>query len=52
MWLENLGSIDGTENAIGLIPRTRTFISTPYLEGPKAKELEQKDHNKEIKIEL
>ena len=48
MWSGKLGHINVTTHRIDLIPGTRPFKSAPYRAGPKTRELEQSEINKQL----
>lgn len=48
MWSGQLGEINVTKYSISLRPRTRPFKSAPYRAGPKSRELERAEVNKQL----
>ncbi len=48
MWNGKLGDINVVEHSIDLVPGARPFKSQPYRAGPKTRELEQSEINKQL----
>lgn len=49
MWFGQLGEINVTEMRIDLVPDARPFKSAPYRAGPKTRELERAQIDKQLK---
>ena len=52
MWSGKLGEIKVSEHHIDLVPGARPAKSHPYRAGPKARELEQFEIEKQLKAEV
>lgn len=51
-WLGKLGDVNVTIHPIDLIPITRPFQPAPYRAGPKTREMERSDIQKQLDAEL
>ena len=49
MWNGELGAINVTDMRIDLVASAKPFKSAPYLAGPKTRELEQTEVDKQLK---